>query len=339
MPTAQGALTPFRSATLEQGRTIVGAMRAVAASAGVAAAADERSITAAVVHVLGLDPVAIGRGLAPEPAALADALADPSLDRDALALIAVMAFVDGTLSREKIDRVLRYADALGVGDDYVLDLAQAAQEHVTWVVADMARGNAAGAPAARLDADFSEQFLPYDDHPEPELAAQFRALGALPVRSFGRAYYDHYARNGYAFPGEKGALSIAFAVPHDSAHLLSGYSTSAQGELLVATFAAAMHRRDGMAAHILPVIYSWHLGSAFNAVTGTTAGAFDGDKFRRAWERGRGMRVDTFGSEWNFWSKTDVPLQELRDVFGVPALDEALAAAGEPTAVRGWPDA
>ncbi len=130
---------------------------------------------------------------------------------------------------------------------------------------------------------------------------------------------------------------MLFGVPHDSAHVLSGYGTSAQGELLVSTFTAAMHRIEGMAGHVLPVIYSWHLGVEFNPLAGSTTGAFDGDKFWRAWERGAACRIDTFGTEFDFWACAQMPIGDLRERFGIPALDERHSGEGLPRPVRPWP--
>ncbi|NLT05263.1 MAG: hypothetical protein GXY03_03030 [Solirubrobacterales bacterium] len=43
---------------------------------------------------------------------------------------------------------------------------------------------------------------------------------------FGIAFWDHFERNGFAFPGNPGGLAEGFTTPHDSSHVLSGYSTS-----------------------------------------------------------------------------------------------------------------
>ena len=102
---------------------------------------------------------------------------------------------------------------------------------------------------------------------EAELAAGLdEHLGDLPTGTFGRTFYDHYATNRYEFPGAEFALVEAWATPHDSLHVLSGYSTSAQGELLVAAFTGGMLAPpiDFMESHILPtiLIYDGHPGGA-----------------------------------------------------------------------------
>jgi hypothetical protein len=226
---------------------------------------------------------------------------------------------------------------LGVTDDYIRDVAETADHHIDWVRADMSRNNAESIRGMDLGKDFAGQFLPYDTNPDPALAARFRALGSLPYETFGRAFFDHYTQAGYIFPGEPGGLSILFGVPHDSAHVVSAYGTSVQGELLVSTFTAAMHRSEGMSGHILPVIFSWHMGIVLNPLAGSAKGAFDGEKFWRAWERGRMTTLDTFGPDWDFWGLIEVPLDEIRAQYQVTELDAVHAADGTPGPVRPWP--
>lgn len=327
----------FAPVSQTQATTILGAMLAVAQAGGGATEADRGAISGAAAHVLDVGPVDAGKLQTASPPALAAVLPDETLRRYALELIAVMAFVDGIVDAKKLDSVLDYAQALGVNDDYVRELSETALEHIQFIIAEMNRENQTSIRGMDPNADFTSQFLPYNANPDPALEQRFKNLGQLGESTFGRAFYDHYTQNKYAFPGEPGALSIEFAVPHDSAHLLSGYSTSFQGEILVSTFTAAMHRSEGMGGHVLPVIYSWHLGIQLNPVAVARHGHLDAEKFWRAWERGRTCRMDTFGPEFDFWSVVETPLQELRDGYGIPPLDAAHAADGKPLPARGWP--
>jgi hypothetical protein len=235
-----------------------------------------------------------------------------------------------------LEVALQYASDLGITDDYILDMSQTATDHIDWVRADMSRNNAESIRGMDLGKDFGAQFLPYDTNPDPALAERFRALGTLPYETFGRAFFDHYTRAGYQFPGKPGGLSILFGVPHDSAHVVNAYGTSVQGELLVSTFTAAMHRSEGMSGHILPVIFSWHMGIILNPLAGSAKGAFDGEKFWRAWERGRMTTLDTFGPDWDFWGLAETPLDTIRSDYQVARLDAAHAADGTPAPVRPW---
>jgi hypothetical protein len=81
-----------------------------------------------------------------------------------------------------------------------------------------------------------------------------------------------------------------------------------------------------MEGHVLPVIYSWHLGIEFNKLAGSYRGALDPAKFWVAWERGAMMSGDTFAGGFDFWAHVADPLEGVREHLGVPALDPAHAA-------------
>jgi hypothetical protein len=331
------SLVSFLPVSPAQANLTLGAMKAVATAGGDLREADREALEGAARHVLyagsGLDFASLE---SPAPEALAQAFPTEDYRRYVLQLIAIMAFVDGKIEEGKLALVLQYAAAFKVADDYVRDLAETATQHIDWVRADMSRNNAESIRGMDLGKDFAAQFLPYDKNPDPALADRFRALASLPYETFGRAFYDHYTEAGYKFPGEPDGLSILFGVPHDSAHVVSGYATSVQGEVLVSTFTAAMHRSEGMSGHILPVIFSWHLGIVLNPLAGSATGAFDGEKFWRAWERGRITTLDTFGADWDFWGLAEVPLAQIRSDYRVQPLDAAHAAEGTPAAVRPW---
>ena len=99
---------------------------------------------------------------------------------------------------------------------------------------------------------------------------------------------------------EPEALHEAITCPHDSTHLLSDYSTSPQGELLVSTFTAGMHPPSRWPG--TPVIFSRHLGIELNPVAGTGRGALHPGKFSVAWERGTETMGDPFGASWELLS-------------------------------------
>jgi hypothetical protein len=277
-----------------------------------------------------LDEVEVG-SLAPiEPDALAAAVVDPRLRSHAVAFSAVMATVDGDIDAQKIDVAERQAAALGVDDDEVRQLSEAAHGHLQWVLADMTRQNMRSITHHEFRGDVNRWLVPYGDAPDAALAARYRTLADLAQGTFGRAFHDFYAANGFAFAGEPGALNETFATPHDSAHVLSGYSTTPQGELLVSTFTAGMHPDEPVCGHILPVIFSWHLGVQVNAVAGRITGALQPEKFWVAWTRGAALAADTFDPAWDFWAAAPEPLDRLRERYEVPPLDPAMAADDDP---------
>jgi ubiquinone biosynthesis protein Coq4 len=160
--------------------------------------------------------------------------------------------------------------------------------------------------------------LPYGANPDPALAARFEALGQLGPETFGRTYYVHFKKNNYPFPGEPKGLNAAFAIPHDSAHVLSGYDTTPRGEILVSTFTAAMHPKNPMAGHVLPVIFTWQLDNTLNQVAGGVKDALDPREFWHAWAAGTATKMDTFTPGWDFWGYARQALGDVRERLGVP---------------------
>jgi hypothetical protein len=314
----------YPASSPSQTDAILGAMAQIAAApAGTGITDADRTSIAACAQFL------FRRSTAPDidalpattPAALRDAVGTGALGEYALRCLTVMAFVDGVLDAGKIDAVLSFAAALGIETDYLTEIAASAKGKLQWALADMVRANMesiTGAPWA--DGDALAWLLPYrDGHADPALEARFEALGQLPDGSFGRAFHDFYKSNGYLFPGNAQALNYDFAVPHDSTHVLAGYTTDPRGELLVSTFTAAMHDDHPMSGHILPVIYSWHLGIKINDVAQSAQGALDPAEFWHAWERGEQTRIDLFGHDWDFWVWAERPMAALRAAYIDPA--------------------
>jgi hypothetical protein len=259
------------------------------------------------------------------PAELAGLVGGSGVGEYTVQFLTVIALVDGAVQPGRVDAVARYAEALGLREDYLDELVAAAEGKLQWAIADMSRRNVVSISDGRLRA---EEFalLPYRDAPDPVLAERYRGLRSLPAGTLGAEFHHWYTAHGFALPGEPEALNEAFTCPHDSTHLLSGYSTSPQGELLVSTFTAGMHPLEPMAGHILPVIFSWHLGIELNPVAGKWTGAFHPRKFWVAWERGAETTGDPFGADWDFWAMAPHPLEDLHRRFRIPPLASGDAA-------------
>jgi hypothetical protein len=318
----------------EQAHAILRAMHQVGTLHGRESltAADRVTLEAAAQHVFHMKGKLEVDRLAPIlPPTLATILPDPQLTQYAVRFLTIMALVDGVIDENKIAPVLAYARALDVHEDYLQDLTETAQHHIQWVAMDMMRHNVQSIAGLRWNPDkVMAEFLPYSGSgADQALARRYGALESLPQGTLGRLFWEHYRQHGYPFPGEKGALNAQFATPHDSTHILSGYSTSPQGELLVSTFTAAMHKKEAMAGHILPVIFSWHLGIELNPVAGSTTGALDPEKFWVAWDRGAQVKTDIFGPGWDFWALIGEGVDDLREWYQIPPLVPAYAASGD----------
>ena len=255
---------------------------------------------------------------------------DHDLAEHVASLLVVASLADGRLDDDRLRRVVEYAHHLGVHDGWVRDMLQIARGHMAWAMADMTRRNVATFPGWGDGQDHVPPMLPYQDQTDADkrLAARFAELETKPANTFGRHFYDHFRRHKFGFPGEYDAFTGAFAVPHDSLHVISGYSTSLQGEILVSTFTGGMHRHDNMRAHILPVIIEWHVGSEVNGI-GAQKGNLDPAKFLVAWQRGQHTSIDALSPSWDFWSLVDRDLEEVRAEMAVPELPAQYAASGD----------
>lgn len=320
-------------ATPTQTRAILGAMRAVAEIDGAASPDDRLAIGAASHYIFGHASPPEFETITPvTPSELAGVLGRGDLAKDGVKFLTIMAFVDGSLDKAKIASVLGYANVLGIHERYLQEIKEAAQGRLQEVLADMTRCNMESITGRPWKgADVNKWLLPYDGAAaDPALARRFEELGKLPNNTFGHVFWTHFKKNDYAFPGEPKALNVAFAVPHDTVHVLTGYDTQARGELLASTFTAAMHPKHPMAGHILPVIFSWHLNTRINEVARDARGALDPQEFWHAWAAGAEASIDTFAPDWDFWSYVEVPLGSLRGRWSIPVtgLDTARSGAG-----------
>ena len=300
---------------------ILGAMRQVALTGGRALSyADTASILAAGHYLLRRRSLTdLGTLPAVEPADLVAALKDRSLAEEAVKYLAIMAMVDGTLDHGKLKHVLEYSRALDIEADYLTDLVEAASGHLAWATADMWRKNFDSVLSRSSEGlDPNTWIRPYAGaNADPALVARYEALGKLPQNTFGKALWDFDKANGYPFPGDPAALNAAFGTVHDSTHVISGYDTSARGELLVSTFTAGMHPLNPMSGHILPVIFFFHFGEQLNDVGHAGKGGLDPDEFWHAWARGAEMTVDIFDPTWSVWDWVEHDLDALRRQWNV----------------------
>ena len=321
-------------------------------------AADRRAVDAAAPVLLGVDDVLDADRLDPiEPAGLADSVRDVPLRLWTIRMLAVMAFTDGVVESPKLQLVLDFADALEVRADFVRAIRELEHDNVRWAAHDAIRQNVASIPGMPLDLeDPYRPFLPYGGAgADPALTERYRKLADRPPGTLGRVFHDHYIDNGYEFPGQEWGMAEQWATPHDSLHLLSGYSTSAQGELLVAAFTGAMLRADVdmMESHVLPTILIYHLGIDINKglnegdrdriaadpswrdnYQGNVHLGLDPAKVWVAWDRATAMSEDLYSGTWDFWSLVDADLDDLRARYTIPALDPADAALADEDIVR-----
>ncbi len=318
--------------------SLLGAAKAVAIGGATSSAQLSGSAAGAISSLatvgLGVEAPDVGTLATVGPAHLASALDDAERITTAIELLAVIALVDGSLDPARLDCVLDFAQGANCEADWLEDLSLSLEPDLGAVIADMGAKNLASVTDGRVDLgqvdDINHWLMPYDGSgQDPALAARYRSLEAAPPGSLGHAFWSFYDRHHFVFPGEPGAVNEIFGTPHDCTHVLSSYDTTPQGELLVSTFTSRMHPIFPMAGHVLPVIYSWHLGIEFNTLAGSYRGALDPAKFWVAWDRGRQASGDAFSADFDFWAHTEVGVSELRGDWRIGDLDPAHAASSQ----------
>jgi hypothetical protein len=325
----------FEGATLDQAHAVLAAAHQVVQQ--VPDASDPRSgrgdgVVVAAGRILftpsvDVDPASLPRI---EPQELARAVgSNRELAEHAAALIACASLGDGQIDPARLRRVVEYAHAMHVHDGWVREVLEVARGHLAWAMADMTRRNRSNFPGFANPDDTLQPMMPYGAQTDDDrrLADRFFALEVLPKNTYGHQFWAHFRQHGFGFPGEESAFAGVWTVSHDGLHVLSGYSTSIQGELLISTFTGGMHRRDALRAQILPTIFEWHVGHEVSGI-GAQQGALDPIKFLIAWQRGDAMKADVLEPDWDFFDVAERDLEELRWQYGITPLMPAHAAAG-----------
>jgi hypothetical protein len=229
-------------------------------------------------------------------------------------------------------RVAKYADALGVQDDFVRVARRYAQGAygLAWMdlqrsgfvehVRDASAGGDTGLAARAKPVAFEPAQV--DD----ELAARWREFEDLPAGTLGRAVWEMYDGRGFAFPGTVGGAP-RYLAQHDFVHVLADYGTNLKGEIEVF---ALIGRADPD-----PKGFAWLATLIGLFETGYVAdtGFFARDTRERnvqapgmhlrladAIRRGRtvcGRRAVVL-FEVEYYSLADRPVGEARDMIGIP---------------------
>jgi hypothetical protein len=296
------------------------------------------ALTGFSVDYRSLDPLG--------PEALADVLAERDL---AYRQRIVHHMVLGELVLRPIPtvvahRVAKYAEALGIRDDFVRVARRYAQgayglawkdlqrngfvEHVQEAGGDEPGdrgGPGRGAPAPFAPAEI-----------DPELAARWTAFEELPEESLGRAVWEMYDGRGFALPGTSGGAP-AYLAQHDFVHVLADYCTNLKGELEVFAF---IGRADPD-----PKGFAWlaTLTGLFETGYIPTTGFFDRDVRERviqapgmhqriadAIRRGKivctNYGVDLF--EVDYYALAECPVADVRERLGFPPKGLGAVEAG-----------
>jgi len=251
-----------------------------------------------------------------EFSAVARVLRDPHRRKRAVQLAIVTALVEGQPDARTEQAVRAFAHALEMSDAGLTVLYDVAHGQMNFARFDMLRRVSRVIRSMENFPGFLKTLVPALGlgGTDRVLAARYHALANCPPGSFGRAFYDHCASNGFPFPGERhGFAAIVF---HDVGHVLSGYSVDPQGEIQQAAFQAGFVRNDGF-SFLLFGILQFHIGLRITPVAKGQRGLFDVSRVLRAAERGAACNTD-LSAGFDVFEHAEKPLDDLRRELGIP---------------------
>jgi hypothetical protein len=152
------------------------------------------------------------------------------------------------------------------------------------------------------------------------LAAKYQALDSYPSGSLGKEYANYIHKNNFSFPGEKGAASEIITF-HDLSHILSGYNTSPNEEVLAASFMAGYMRNDECNI-LMFVLLQFHLGIRVTPGAKAEQGHFNVKAVLCALQRGASMNLDLTDG-WDYWTVMGEQVEKLRNLYNIPSMKEA----------------
>ena len=241
-------------------------------------------------------------------------------------------------------RVAKYAEALGVHDNFVRVARRFAQGAYGLAWMDLQRSgfvehvrDAGDEPGEHgvLEGPTSTPAA-FEAHLDPDLAARWDAFAELPPESLGRAVWEMYVGRGFGIPGTPGGAPVYLA-QHDFVHVLADYGTNLKGELEVFAF---IGRADPD-----PKGFAWlaTLTGLFETGYITSTGFFDRDVRERVVQAPgmqqrvadairRGKRVaEHYGTdlfEVDYYALAQRPVDEVRDMLSVPPKSAGALACG-----------
>lgn len=288
----------------------------------------EAGVIRAAQRVFG-DDSAIDE-LAPiTPGELAAAVEPPALRQQLFGGLVVMSMADGEVAETEAACVAAFAEAFGIEDGAVANLQRIAKGQLRTARLDIARRHWAPRKVRQVAAQEGPQvyvravlgMLNLKSY--PEVIMRYQALGEMPAGSLGRAYFDYMVDNGFEFPGAAGAPPEAM-IYHDFTHVLSGYGTTPDEEILAATFSAGYSSYERV-NWLVFVLSQFQLGHPTAPNVPPARMQMNPDRLIAAFRRGDAMTID-INDGWDPWPVMAEPLEALRERYGIRPEAEFLPA-------------
>jgi hypothetical protein len=239
-------------------------------------------------------------------------------------------------------RVAKYAEALGVKDDFVRVARRYAQGAYGLAWKDLQRNGFVAQEAGELQGEGRAAAgqgapAPFESAAvDPELAARWTAFEDLSDGSLGRSVWEMYDTRCFALPGMPGGAPVYLA-QHDFVHVIADYGTNLKGELEVFAFIGRCNPD--------PKGFAWlaTLTGLFETGYIPTTGFFDRDVSERVIQAtGMNVRVadairrgktvcNNYGVDLfdvDYYDLAARPVDEVRDMLGVPPKGSGSLDAG-----------
>jgi hypothetical protein len=302
-----------------QKRALLRALQTVALADGGASDLEREFVEAldgSFTHVGA--PLDVAPTIAPEE--LARVFPDPASRSTVLDLCILLALVNGTPSGDQNDRLSAIERAFGPSAELEVYRSIRAGDatHVRKVLDSegfgglLKRSYRRRHPLAwRIQRAKERLGLGRDD-----LIQKYRRYERFAPDTLGREYFEFIVRNELGFPGESGSLA-EHLVYHDLAHVLGGFETTPEEEILVVAFQAATQTHNPFYS-ILTAICLFHLGMATSGarVVQLQTMKWKPGPFFEELRRGLSCRVD-FSEAWDYRPYVRLPLREARRRLGI----------------------
>ena len=203
-----------------------------------------------ILRAIGSSILGVDFDVDHESPALPDELAAALVDQPeqirhrVIQFMMVLELVLRPLPPEVAERVIAYARALQISDELLSLGRDYAQGSWGLALKDMERGGTFHdfdhhgklERAVHVHKELTDPFEHF--HHDPELLAEWEALGELPPDSLGRLTWEFYRSRGFDFPGAPGSVAPTLA-QHDFVHVVCDYGATMEGEIETFAFIAA----------------------------------------------------------------------------------------------------
>lgn len=256
-----------------------------------------------------------------QPKALSDALQEESKRLRAIQLLIVLPYLDIDISNKKVEIVDEYADALSIHPDTLKTIHHLKDKHLKIMQFCLVRKTM---PILLNKKSLTKNLATVwniikESKPNPDLAEKYTALEKYPTDTLGYNFFKFYRSRGFPFPGEKHAIPSDLVVTHDISHILGGFNTDEEGEILVSAFQGGYAGKHGFALAIIGLL-DFHCGIPYDTagvVMPQKGKLVHSDLWLSALRLGMDCNKNFYDSDFDPWVDFKKPIDALRQQYGL----------------------